>query len=1418
MSENITKQKIYGLIHCHTTHSLKDSPLKIDDLVETAKSMGATAVTITDHGTCTGWFEFMRKCREEGINGIPGVEAYIKTKYSEKAHMILLAKNYDGFREISEAVSMANDPKNRYGEYPVMTWDILKKCFGNGNVIATTACIGGVIASTLLANDQMDHNANILRRKLDRKKIPDSRTYAMKKAELEEIDKKIDELSEKAKHLKALADKKYARRQKAVSSMSELTENEAKEKNKAKLALDAEMAESKDAAEKLLQIKPELATLKKKRSPLKGYMTKADKQIEQYNELKRQLEASFKNKYDKSVLESDAENELLMLKELFEDDFYVEMQYHGIPSEAYIYPKLAELAEKNNIPLCASNDVHIRTSDDAEARQVLMSLRFNKYVDMNDSDKELYIKTDDELKEWLGKILDKNTVKKAMAGTRKICDLCHVEVPKTTHYPKYRDADGNIVADSAALLKRNVQDGIRRKFPNGTFTEKYQKRIEHELDVIISMGYADYLLIVSDYIREGKRISQKKGMELVGKPIGYNVGPGRGSGAGCLANYLLDITVADPLKYNLKFERFLNRARVSMPDIDADFGDEVREETIAYVTKKYGAESVAGIRTVSAYAGKGAIKSAARFEGWRECAEKGLTPKKDEEADGIMKKWRNAGEKLAGAVEKSIAEDMEALNEFNDPMSRRIMETAPKIENTLFATGVHAAGIIIGDGTPLKSIVPLMYNQKKQEWATQCDMIDAEGLMKLLKMDFLGLNNLDILTDTIRDTYRHHGDAGLIDLDHLDLEDKNVYEKIFACGNTSCVFQFESSGMKKMLKEFKPSCFEDIVLLVAAYRPGPMDNIPRIISNKNGKTQPEYIVPSLKPILDPTYGVPVYQEQLMDIFHVCAGFTLEEADNIRKYMSKKKVDKFLAYKGQFIKGMEKSGAKHDEAEKFWDSLVSFASYGFNKSHAVAYGIISFQTAYLKCYYPDEYMCAVINHATQRKSLIPYINTAKECGIRILPPDINKSEVSFCVESPHNIRYGLSQIKNVSSAAEYIVSERKKNGYYESPENFLMRMKDPEFEGSSKVTSGAIESLIKAGCLDAWLNEKRTAAVKYVPDISDAMKKLETSKARCNKAEEEMRTAEDAKSRKKAARKIESEQNKVHALGENIRKMIDNIQLFAPDNRSVILEEERDLLGTYISGHPLESYSYVYSRSGCRHIDELEAGDKVFLCVIIRNLNIIKGRKDGRKMAFFTAEDMTGEISAGCYPNEYEELEGTIKEGQTVTLSGTVQKKKVFGNENEYELFFSVGSADAADPSMRVVIISAETKAQMNMIADRFSGTNSKLRVVFRNSFSGAIEVTDRFVSDDILPGGSDATYPAGSNPIFYPYDGSAPVFLNPPQSESENLPTGWVPAQIIMNNTVIPGRYRYSFITVHELSKDNIDEQKILDMIKKMRI
>lgn len=1306
-------RRVYGFLHCHSEHSLKDSALKVKDLILGAKEMGASAVTLTDHGTCTGLIEFMNLGKEYGINTIPGVEAYMKSNYSKRDHLILIAKNYKGYQEISRAVSMANDSDhlevlkvfNKTINFPTMDKEILSKCFGNGNVIATSACVGGVFASILLYNRRIGKQIEKKEKELSKCNSPYDETFIVNQARVKKLDEEIENMKTERNVLTSLAKKPYKKRLKGLEVLRE-DENSYQE---AKSILEREMEESKEAAKKLPELKKRLANTKRKRTIINQKCNAAKKTHDRYRSISEEIKLLKAKMLSHEETMNRTREEMHWYKNLFGNDFYVEMQYHGIPDEVHVMPILADLAGEIGIPLVASNDIHMLKKEDAPARQLMRALMFEKYEEISSFDEELYMKDDNELREWLSRIIPLNAVEESMNNIIRICDACHVQIPDIQHYPKYRDDSGRECQNSAEVLRQKAEEGISRLFTDRAFTSEYQKRMEYELEIIISLGYADYLLIVADYVNYGKKLSQE-----LGNGLGYGVGPGRGSGAGCLVNYLLGITMIDPLQYGLIFERFLNKDRVSMPDIDCDFSDEVRNRTIEYVRKKYGSSSVAVIRTCNTQGPKLAVKNAARFIGWK-------TPGKDDNSKARRKELQYLGEQISKEIPEGpkvhLCDHIDSLKtKYFDRDAHEILDRAIMVEGTMINLGVHAAGVIIGDGAPLYDYVPLLYNMQKG-WAVQCDMVEAESI-NLLKMDFLGLINLDIITESMRRIYKNTGKK--IEIDRIPYE-YAVFSEIFSKGNTGSVFQFESAGMKQMLRKFKPSCFEDIVLLVAAYRPGPMDSIPDIIETKHGRKTPTYTVPAMEEILAPTYGYPIYQEQLMDIFHKCAGFTLGEADSVRKYMSKKIEDKFIAYKDKFVDGIIKSGADRESATALWDSLYSFSNYAFNKSHAVAYGFVSYQTGYLKYHYPAEYMCSVMNNAKIEK--IP--NLVHECStmnLELLPPDINLSNIRF-EDKDGTIRYGLSAIKGVSNNAANIVEERNTNGFYGSFKDFLQR---------TTVDTQVIEALIASGCFDSLERCGRRYLLMSYKNLLKDVKSIRKKHEQIESIEVKLTDKSVSASERKVYR--HRKENFLVSLAKietHFRSY--NLNINSMDDITEILHEEKELLGGYISSHPLKAYSNIFNDSRLTHICDCLTGPGCYTGMIT-DLRIVNRKSDGKEMAFFKLEDLTGEIAVNCFTKEFAEYYRYIEEGKVVRILGVVNAESS-QPEDEEKFSLTVRQIELCRLRQKPLFISIENSdvycERLRPVLKEYCNPDGRQVIIHDMSCGNMIE-TGIYVSSDIL--------------------------------------------------------------------------------------
>lgn len=1217
------------LLHCHSEYSVRDASMSIKELVDTAKSLQAEAVALTDHGNMVGVYEFADACKEAGIKPIFGVEAYYcENKDSkEKSHLILMAKNANGYRAIIKAVT--DSQEFIYDDFPRMTDDILYRYFSKGkigyrNVIATSACVNGVIAAKLRANDSLQREIDRIERsrfKMAEKGV-DIDDFLNMKYEYEAYAQEVNALAEECASVKERASIKLAgirRRLKTLSGEeAESLKKELEEKEAIKEAAEKELPELKS---KLAGKRRHLSELKKQ------YQTQESKTVK-WIEAGEKIEKIKGEFLPKDILFESAEKRAFKFKEIFEGDFYIELQNHGIASEAEIMPQLVEIAKKVNLPILAANDAHYATNsqDDIRRRDLIATLRYpdqvlDESVTRAEGHGELYLKTDLELKSALFGILPVDIVEEALENTHKIADICSYVPTFQEHYPKFK-TENNETAEER--LKRLAKEGIAKRYPH-SWDEGKQKRLDYELETIIGLGYADYLCIVEDYLSYGRSLIKTEFEEQVG----YTIGPGRGSAAGSLVCYLLGITSLDPLKYGLLFERFLNKDRVSMPDVDADFHTQLRAKVIEYLRKKYGEKAICGIITKNRMAGRSAIRNVGRITE----VPAGLT-------DTVART-------IPAIPNAKIADGGKALEEMcqKNPTVAKLVKDALLVEGRMSAYSSHAAGIIIADNGDVSDYVPMMKTEIGN--VTQCDMEQCESKAGQLKMDFLGLRNLDIITDTLRRVYRNYGIR--IEIEKVDFE-AAVFAKIFAAGKTNSVFQFESNGMKSMLRQFRPDCFEDLILLVAAYRPGPMQNLEDIIAIKHKRKKPVYICNGMEAILKDTYGNPVYQEQIMQICHQVAGFTLGEADIIRKAMGKKKLniltDPKTNYAGKFIDGLVRAGATRQAALEYWDELLKFGSYAFNKSHAAAYALLSYYTAWLKYHYPAEYMCAVMAR-TDSKKLPLLLEECKAMGISVLPPDINLSDVDFSNENnPKEILFGFNNIKGVGNAGTHIV-EMRKEGRFVSVRNFVYRITSGKGQPSKNIGKSVFEVIVKCGGFDSFCDGNRTAILYKIEELCDAAKKVKDKEVDIILKEQEWKDAQNEKERVKKERSYLKAKESL----ARYRAVFDSIILTEQEeSKKQRLQDEKELMGLYISGHPLDDYEQAIAEEHVQKISELEDG-RCSICGIISKLTFKTTKKDGKPIAFFTLSDKSGECEIKCWSKEFELYSSLLREENVVKIDG-----------------------------------------------------------------------------------------------------------------------------------------------------------------------
>lgn len=909
----------------------------------------------------------------------------------------------------------------------------------------------------------------------------------------------------------------------------------------------------------------------------------------------------------KKILENDlsgAEQVALQYKSIFQDRYYLEIQDNKYREQLIVNQHLIGLSRKLGIPLVATNDCHYLTPDDYFFHEVLLCIQTKKKLIDEDrmrfETNEFYVKSPAEMENAF------INFKEALQNTVKIADMCNVEFEFGNYQlPEFR-IDESI--SHYEFFKNICYENIKKRYPD-SMREQVVERLEYELEVIEKMGFIDYFLIVSDFIRYAK--SQN-----------IPVGPGRGSGAGSIAAYLSEITDIDPIKFGLIFERFLNPERVSMPDFDIDFCFERRSEVIDYVGRKYGKDHVAQIITFGTMKARAVIRDVARVLD--------ISYQKADEIAKMIPQEKDMDLQKALEINKELNSIYEA-----DSDSKKLIDISMKLEGLPRHASTHAAGVVI-TRKPVSDYVPLYLNQ--EQVSTQYTMTILEEL-GLLKMDFLGLRTLTVIADTKYLVKKIHGIDVVIDKKY---DEEKVYN-LLSEGKTTGIFQMESGGFRQVMKELKPNSIEEIAVMLALYRPGPMDQIPRYIKAKFNPKDAQYTHPSLIPILKETNGCMIYQEQVMQIFRELAGYSLGRADIVRRAMGKKKLDVMNSERVRFVQGAKANGIDEKSSNKIFDEMAEFAKYAFNKSHAAAYAVVSYETAYLKAYYPAEFMAANMNSFLGNLDKIPeYIEECKLLGIKVQKPDINESYARFAVISG-NIRFALASIKNIGETAiDGIVEERKLGGKYTSLVNFLERI------SLEKVNKKCVESLIKAGAFD----ELEPNYTRY--DMLESFEKISDSIV--NERKSNIANQINLFAVAQGAEKSFTS----HTIGKNNRSI----------TKKEMLDMEKEMMGLYVSGHPLDLYIEEIQNFGTvttrdLYIDNEESenvanisydGKAVKIAGIITNIKKTY-TKTNRQMCFGELEDICGNLEIIAFPNIYERYSDLIKQDAVVGVTGKVSIKE-----------------------------------------------------------------------------------------------------------------------------------------------------------------
>ena len=938
------------------------------------------------------------------------------------------------------------------------------------------------------------------------------------------------------------------------------------------------------------------------------YRPRVDYEIlEQYHEGVIALSACLAGevpRYLERGLYDQAREAALRYEKIFgKGNFFLELQDHGIPAQKMVNQGLLRLSRELGIDLVATNDIHYTYDSDVDAHDILLCIQTGKKVAdenrMRYEGGQYYCKSEEEMRRLFP------YAQEAIDNTQKIADRCNVEIEfGVTKLPEYQVPEGY---DSWSYLNHLCEEGMKKRYPQDDGALK--KRLDYELDVIHTMGYVDYFLIVWDFIH-------------FAKSHGISVGPGRGSAAGSIVAYCLEITDIDPIRYNLLFERFLNPERVSMPDIDVDFCFERRQEVIDYVVEKYGKDQVVQIVTFGTFAARGVVRDVGRVLDlpYAKC-------------DAIAKM---IPKDLGITLDKALKSSPDLRNAYEtDEEVRYLIDMSKRLEGLPRHTSMHAAGVVISR-TNVDEYVPLSRGADGTI-TTQFTMTELEEL-GLLKMDFLGLRTLTVIQNAVDQAEKNH--QVKLDLNAIDYNDPNVMDMI-GSGKDEGVFQLESGGMKSFMKELKPRTLEDIIAGISLYRPGPMDFIPKYLKGKNDPSSITYDCPQMEPILEPTYGCIVYQEQVMQIVRDLAGYTMGRSDLVRRAMSKKKASVMEKERQNFVYGNPEEGVKGciangiDEktANHIYDEMIDFAKYAFNKSHAACYAVVSYQTAYLKYYYPQEFMAALLTSVLDNTTKISeYILTCRQMGISILPPDINEGVSGFSV-SGENIRYGLSAIRSIGrNVVEAIVRERDRNGPFVTLDDFVSRMSGKE------INKKTVENFIKAGAMDSLPGNRRQKLL-VMPEMM----------------EQKSREKKTAMEGQLSLFEFAAEEDK-----RNFQISMPRVEEFP---REEMLAMEKEVLGVYVSGHPLEEYEEGWRKNITAmttdfivdpDTDEAKVADGQMVTVGgMVSERTIKITKTGKNMAFVTLEDLVGSVEVLVFPKDFEANRDLLTEDAKLFIRGRV---------------------------------------------------------------------------------------------------------------------------------------------------------------------
>ena len=977
------------------------------------------------------------------------------------------------------------------------------------------------------------------------------------------------------------------------------------------------------------------------------------------------------------------------LKDVFGDDYYIELQNHGIPEQKLVLPRLYSLAQELGIKTVATNDVHYVNQDDAEAQDALLCIQTGHFVDetnrMRMETEEFYLKSEAEM------ALSMKGYEEAIRNTQEVADKCCLEIELGgRHLPEFTPPDG---MGHEEYLRKLCAEGMRKRFGDSP-SKEYVDRLEYEIGVISKMGFVDYFLIVWDFIHYAKT-------------HGIPVGPGRGSGAASIVAYTLEITDLDPIKYSLLFERFLNPERITMPDIDVDFCYERRQEVIDYVVRKYGADHVAQIITFGTMAARAVVRDVGR----------------------VLRIPYNEVDKIAKLIPQmlkiTLQQALDMVPELKELYNsgetfKKLIDLSMKLEGLPRHASTHAAGVVISS-VPTMELVPLQRNE--DSITTQYPMGTLEAL-GMLKMDFLGLRTLTVIKDCC-DFIEMRG-IKAPDFNSLGFDDKNVYDLI-SSGDTVGIFQLESAGMTNFMMQMKPSCFEDIIAGIALFRPGPMEQIPRYLAGKQDSSSVTYVHEKLKPILGTTYGCMVYQEQVMQIVRDLAGYSYGRSDLIRRAMSKKKHDVMEKERENFINGIVdedgkisvpgavRNGIPESVANKIFDEMMDFASYAFNKAHAACYAVVAYRTAYLKYYYPVEMMTALINSFIGSSDKIAdYIYYCRKRGFTILPPDINKSEPHFTVEDG-KIRFGLVAIRNVGEEAmDQMLRERRENGPFGDFRDFLMR--------TDGVNKRMMEGLIKAGCFDEMGCTRLWLMLHYEEEMNSALAEKRRIESGQLSLFDMLGDDEPAEAQPSAPRSSEE-----YSLND-------------------LLAMEKDALGIYISGHPLMEYESTIRlmKYDCKRLSDQEGqsglmdNERVTVAGILTGIRTRQVKSGAGIMAYGAIEDMTGQVEFAAFPTVYSKYRELFTDEFPVKVSGRISMREDKPNTVMIDEIERLEKVERFRLYLRFDELTITKRDRITGVLRRYPGEHE---VVFYDAVTGRSQLAPR----ELCVNGSDALLEVLSN-------------------------------------------------------------------------